>query len=92
MLGTWQVVSDRQGMSRIPRTTEDFTTFLRERHAAIMARRPEVGPGVFKERQNRVGLHVFVAPERSRGRWREASVSGAVWRRRSSARCSSTSW
>lgn len=63
VLGTWQVVSDRQGMSRIPRTTEDFTTFLRERHAAIMARRPEVGPGVFKERQNRVGLHVFVAPE-----------------------------
>ena len=63
VLSTWQVVSDRQGMSRIPRTTEDFTTFLRERHAAIMARRPEVGPGVFKERQNRVGLHVFVAPE-----------------------------
>ena len=63
VLGTWRIVSDRRGMARVARTAGGFLELLRERHAAIMARRPEVGPGVFKERQNRVGMHVFVAPE-----------------------------
>ncbi len=63
VLGTWRIVSDRRGMARAAQTAGGFLELLRERHAAVMARRPETGPGVFKERQNRVGMHVFVAPE-----------------------------
>ena len=63
VLGTWRIVSDRRGMARVPQKAGDSLELLRERHAAIMEWRPEAGPGVFKARQNRVGMHVFVAPE-----------------------------
>ena len=63
VLGTWRIVSDRRGMSRVPRTANDFAALLQKRHAAVMEKRPRSNPGVFKERQNRVGLRVFVAPE-----------------------------
>ena len=63
VLGTFEVVSDRGEMSRIPRSTDELLELLRARHARIMAARPERRPGELKTRANRAGATVFVAPE-----------------------------
>ena len=63
ILGTWRIVSDTEEMSRLPNNAAEFVRLLRSRHAAIMDRRPDKGPGVFKTRSNRVGETVFVAPD-----------------------------
>jgi len=63
VLGTWRVVSDEEEMSRLPTTGAELMQLLRRRHAAIMERRPNKGPGVFKTGSNRVGTNVFVAPD-----------------------------
>jgi hypothetical protein len=39
---------------------------LRARHADLMRERPEVGPGVFKDRENFAGNTAFVLPVNSR--------------------------
>lgn len=41
----------------------EFIDELRSRHAALMAARPEVRPGMFKVERNMAGNHVFVSPE-----------------------------
>jgi hypothetical protein len=53
VLGTWQVVSDRIEMSRTPRSVEELTTLLKNRHARIMEGRPDKAPGRFKTEANR---------------------------------------
>jgi hypothetical protein len=63
VLGTFEVVSDETEMRRTPETFEAFLTLLRGRHAAIMARRPEAQPGVFKDRPNYAGDTEFVHPD-----------------------------
>ena len=67
VLGTWQVVSDRNEMARIPRDYEQMVKLLKSRHARIMEGRPEKGPGVFKTEANRAGGTLFVAPELMEG-------------------------
>jgi len=63
VLGTWKVVSDAQEMSRLPRSFEELTTLLKNRHAQILEGRPDKGPGLFKADPNRAGATLFVAPE-----------------------------
>ncbi|WP_420616404.1 Fic family protein [Candidatus Palauibacter sp.] len=63
VIGTWRLVSDREEMSRTPKDFEALLGLLRERNAKIMAGRPEMRPSEFKERQNRAGQTIFVAPE-----------------------------
>ena len=63
VLGTWKVVSDQIEMSRIPRSVEELTTLLKNRHARIMEGRLDKAPGRFKTDANRAGSTVFVAPE-----------------------------
>lgn len=63
ILGTFKVVSDTQGMSRIPKNFEDFLQLLKERHFLIMEGRGEKLPGQFKQATNRAGNTVFVSPE-----------------------------
>jgi Fic family protein len=63
VLGTWRLVSDDQEMRRLPATGAQLLDLLRQRHAAIMDRRPDKGPGLFKAGGNRVGTTVFVAPD-----------------------------
>ncbi|MCV9964330.1 Fic family protein [Pararhizobium sp. BT-229] len=49
-----------------PPSADDFPSFrdeLRSRHARLMRHRPEVRPGQFKEKANRAGDTVFVAPD-----------------------------
>ena len=63
VLGTWRVVSDQIEMSRTPRSVEELTMLLQNRHALVMEGRPEKAPGRFKTDTNRAGSTVFVRPE-----------------------------
>lgn len=62
LLGTYEVVSDLDGMSTLVRTADDFLELMRSRHATIMGGRPDKRPGLFKEALNRAGDSVFVLP------------------------------
>jgi hypothetical protein len=67
VLGTFQLVNDPARRKRTPGDPDDLLELLRSDHAVMLARRPEVGPGVFKDRRNQVGDHVFVHPDLVRG-------------------------
>ncbi len=67
VLGTWQIVSDPVEMARTPRDFETLSTLLRNRHAQLMAARPDKSPGRFKTEANRAGQTVFVAPDQVEG-------------------------
>ena len=69
--GTYQVVSDPTEMARTPSDADEFLSLLRSRHAVMLAGRPEVSPGQFKQDVNRVGPVEFVAPELVEGTLRE---------------------
>lgn len=61
--GTYRLVSNSQEMSRVPSSAENLVELLKSRHAILLAGRPEIGPGRFKETINRAGETVFVTPE-----------------------------
>lgn len=63
VLGTFRVVSDLAHLQVLPTDFGGFLELLRRRHAAVMEAREDKAPGVFKERENRAGNTVFVAPE-----------------------------
>ena len=63
VLGVWRIVSDLTEMRRVPHSAGDFLDLLRERHAAILAQRPDAAPGQFKTAPNRVGAVEFVRPD-----------------------------
>lgn len=57
------LTSDPKDRTRIPTNGEELLLILRERHARLMAARPEITPGLFKTVANRAGTYYFVAPE-----------------------------
>lgn len=61
--GTYAVCSDRDEMSRIATSPEEFIEILKSRHAPIMQARPEKLPGKFKINANRAGNTYFVKPK-----------------------------
>jgi hypothetical protein len=63
ILSTYRIVSDPNEMRRIPSDDATVESLLVARHATLMAARPEVGPGRFKDRQNRAGDTLFVHPD-----------------------------
>jgi hypothetical protein len=71
VLETFEIVSDLGEMRRTSRTFDDFVDVIRARHAKMMARRPEVSPGVFKTETNRAGGTLFVHPDYVRGSLRK---------------------
>jgi hypothetical protein len=60
--GTFKVVGSFDNMLQIPKTFDDFLRLLRDRHRTILAGRPEMKPGEFKQMANQVGTTIFVAP------------------------------
>ncbi len=60
VLGTYQIVSNRQEMSITPENAEQLLQILRYRHRILMAARPAKNPGEFKDRNNRAGDTEFV--------------------------------
>ncbi len=63
VLGTFELVNDPARRARTPRDPADLLELLRTDHAVMLARRPAVRPGAFKNRRNQVGDHVFVHPD-----------------------------
>jgi len=67
ILGTYQLVSDRTLMSKLPQTSEEFLKILQERHSILLTSRKSKNPGKFKEKNNRVGNTYFVDYKLVRG-------------------------
>ncbi len=63
VLGTYQIVASSQEMQKTPKNANDFLKLLKQRHAIIMAKRPEKLAGEFKVEGNRAGSTLFVVPE-----------------------------
>ena len=62
ILGTYRCVADAVGRRAVSDDPGESLFFLRERHASILQGRPELGPGEWKQVNNRVGSYHFVAP------------------------------
>lgn len=69
--GTFALVSDQGEMGRTPRAFDEFIHLLCNRHATMMAQRPEAAPGSFKTEANRAGDTRFVHPDYVRGTLRK---------------------
>ena len=75
---THRLVSDPQLASQTPATSDELVQLLRERHAVLMAARPEKRPGQFKELDNYAGGYRFVEPGLLEGTLRQGftAISG----------------
>jgi fido (protein-threonine AMPylation protein) len=67
ILGTYQIVSNKTEMSKVPDSAEEFINLLQERHRVLLSSRVEKNPGKFKERNNRAGNTFFVDYKLVRG-------------------------
>jgi hypothetical protein len=63
VLGTYQIVSNRNEMSILPTSPDLLLKLLRERHAILLSARTSKNPGEFKDKNNRAGTTEFVAME-----------------------------
>lgn len=72
VIGTFRIISSPAESVRMPQSYEDFLELLRQRHASLLAARPEDNPGRFKDKVNRAGQTVFVLPELVRGTLQKA--------------------
>jgi Fic/DOC family len=59
---TYAIVNDPSLMTQTANTAGEFLDLLTERHATLMAARPEKNPGTFKTRPNYAGGTAFVSP------------------------------
>lgn len=60
VLGTYQIVSDRQEMAITPSSPEELLRLLRSRHETLLRARLSKKPGQFKDKNNRAGNTEFV--------------------------------
>lgn len=60
VLSTFQLVADPVGQATVPQTADDFIDLLQTRHETLMSARHSVQPGVFRTKDNRVGMWTFV--------------------------------
>jgi hypothetical protein len=67
IVGTFQLVEDRDAARHVADTYDNFIELLQGRHTVLMSARPEENPGLFKEKPNRARSTHFVAPELVRG-------------------------
>lgn len=65
--GTFEIASDPVEMRRRPASGEDLIILLQQRHATLLAGRPDMRPGELKQTANRAGGTLFVAPRLVRG-------------------------
>ncbi len=76
IIGTFEIVRSQEELSRAVATPEEFVRLLSERHAKMMAGRPQLAPGVFKTEANRAGASLFVHPRHVRGTLLEGFLLG----------------
>lgn len=67
VIGTYQIVSNRQEMQIIPSNENEFLEILLSRHKILLSSRIDKKPGQFKERNNRAGNTFFVDYKLVRG-------------------------
>jgi len=67
VLGTYQIVSDRNEMKIITSDENEFLNLLQARHKILLSARIDKNPGQFKERNNRAGSTFFVDYKLVRG-------------------------
>ncbi|MEI6595160.1 MAG: Fic family protein [Bacteroidota bacterium] len=60
VLGTYQLVSNKQEMSLTPQSTEEFLKMLSYRHKVLLSARVDKNPGQFKDKNNFAGSTAFV--------------------------------
>lgn len=60
ILGTYQIVSNENEMSKLPGTADELLKLLRNRHAILLSSRLSKAPGHFKDKNNRAGNTEFV--------------------------------
>ena len=60
VLGTYQLVANRNEMFLQPQNAKDFLRLMKERHAVLLSARESKMPGEFKDRNNRAGTTEFV--------------------------------
>lgn len=60
VLGTYQIVSNQQEMSKTPTTTDELISILQYRHKILLSARTDKNPGLFKDRNNFAGQTSFV--------------------------------
>lgn len=74
--GTFAAIADRRLREAPPSSADQLERYLQDAHRLVMEGRPEVAPGVYKDRPNRAGATFFVAPEMVRGTLREGFAVG----------------
>lgn len=67
VMSVFDVVQDYTEMVTVPNNADELTNLLSQRHALIMAARPEKRPGKLKLSINKAGDSVFVKPEQVEG-------------------------
>jgi fido (protein-threonine AMPylation protein) len=67
VLGTYQIVSNRNEIKIIPSNENEFLDILQSRHKVLLSSRIDKNPGQFKERNNRAGNTFFVDYKLVRG-------------------------
>ncbi len=60
VIGTYQIVSNRESMSKTPSSAIDFLNMQRDRHKILLSARPDKQPGLFKDKNNFAGQTSFV--------------------------------
>ncbi len=63
VLGTYQLVSNRQEMQIVPHSKENLVEILQYRHKILLGSREDKKPGKFKDKNNRAGNSYFVDKE-----------------------------
>lgn len=63
VLGTFELVNDRERRARVPDDADDLLDLLRSHHGLMLARRPAARPGSFKAKPNKAGGTTFVHPD-----------------------------
>lgn len=69
---TFEVVTDPRLRAATPSDADELEDLLREVHRRIMAARPGIAPGAYKDAPNRDGMTTFVHPDLVRGTLRES--------------------
>ena len=72
ILGTYRLVADGYERRRVPASADELVHILKAQHGSMLAERPGIGPGEWKQRNNHVGGREFVQPHLVEGTLREA--------------------
>ena len=74
VIGVFRLAMTSPARDAVPPPGAEFVAGLQQRHAQMLERRPEAGPGELKQQPNFAGTTEFVAPAMARGTLIEGSA------------------